>query len=91
MLPLLENIFLMSKFRYQLMKLSQKIDEVFPLLNLHQVDKAIIESLCFIMSFINQRIKTVAIKIRNLLNNLVVVNFVKILLLKSSFINLLLK
>ncbi len=81
----------MSKFRYQLMKLSQKIDEVFPLLNLHQVDKAIIESLCFIMSFINQRIKTVAIKIRNLLNNLVVVNFVKILLLKSSFINLLLK
>ena len=81
----------MNKFEYQLMKLSQKIDEVHPLLVLCFVDKAIIEPLCFMKSFTNQRMKIVIIeelKIRTLLNYWIAIGFVITRFQKNSFIYL---
>ena len=69
----------MNKFEYQLMKLSQKIDEVHPLLVLFQVDKAIIEAVGFMTSFTNQSMKIVIIvgfKIRTLLNYWIAIDFI---------------
>jgi hypothetical protein len=91
MLPLLENIFLMSKFRYQLMKLSQKIDEAHQLLVSCQDHKIFIEPSYFTKSFIIHRINFVVIgefKIKTLLDYLVTIDFVKIRLNRSSFNNL---
>ena len=51
----------MNNFEYQLMKLSQKIDELHPLLVFSQVNKPIIYSDCCMESFINQIVKIVII------------------------------
>ena len=41
------------------MKLSQKIDEVHPLLVLYLVDNPVVEQLCYIKGFVNLRIVTI--------------------------------